>query len=213
MANYMKRYEEAAPAAKKSPEIKPRAVFGERLTRNVLVAAFALACVVSAKDMALSPDKNVLAVLQSAVESEWDENLGRLVYANSTLSEAISVFSPASSTLQLHQPCTSEVADVFTSAAPYIIYQPSQSVFAAAACEVTSVTRSGDESLYTVRTYCDNGLECLYFGLSSCFVEEGDDLPALTEIGSCGENQLIFEVRKNGEPLDASSLFLPGQVQ
>lgn len=214
MGNLVKRCQneisaDVVAAAKK----KSRPFIGEKLTRNVLIATFALACVVSARDMALSPDKSVLSVLQSAVESEWDENLGRLVYASNTLSDAIAVFSPAANSAQLFQPCFSQVADVFTDASPYIVYQPAEAVYTAAACEVTSITRSSDASLYTIRTHCDNGLECLYFGLSSCFVSEGDILPAQAKIGSCAENMLIFEVRKNGAPIDASSLFIPSQVQ
>lgn len=211
MGNFKKLSSVSVSEAEKPAAIKPRAIFGEKLTRNVLAAALVLACIVSAKDLALSPDKNVLSVLQSAVESEWDENLGRLVYANSTLSEAISVFSPAHKAMQLYQPCTSDIADVFSSSSPYIIYQPSQSVFAASSCEVTSITCS--DNAYTVRIYCDNGLECLYSGLSSCFVSEGDVLPARAEIGSCGKNQLFFEVRKNGTPIDASDMFISSKVQ
>lgn len=195
------------------PQKKSRPLIGEKLTRNVLIATFALACVVSARDLALSPDKSVLSVLQSAVESEWDENLGRLVYASNTLTEAIAVFSPAGSSPQLYQPCFSQVADVFTDDTPYIVYQPSQAVYSAASCEVVSVSCTGDDALYTIRTYCDNGLECLYFGLSSCLVSEGDVLPAQAEIGACTENSLIFEVRKNGASIDASSMFISQQVQ
>lgn len=212
MGNLVKRCQAETPeciAAQK----KNRPLLGEKLTRNVLIATFALACVVSARDMALSPDKNVLSVLQSAVESEWDENLGRLVYAGNTLTDAIAVFSPAANTPQLYQPCFSPVADVFTDDTPYIVYQPAESVYAAAACEVISISRAGDENLYTVRTYCDNGLECLYFGLSSCFVAEGDILPARAQIGACTDHSLVFEVRKNGAFIDASSMFVSRQVQ
>ena len=212
MGNLVKRLDTQASNADHAPAIKPRFVFGERLTRNVLTAAFVLACVVSAKDLSLSPDKNVLSTLQNAVKSEWDENLGRLVYANSTLSDAIAVFSPNSSTVQLYQPCTSQVADIYSAASPYIVYQPAQSVYAAAACEVVSVTYT-DNDCFSIRTVCDNGVECLYFGLSDCFVEEGDTLPARAPLGSCSENSLVFEVRKNGASIDASSLFVSGQVQ
>lgn len=213
MGNLVKRYQ-ADTIEKESvvPTQKNRPLIGEKLTRNVLFAALTLACVVSARDMALSPEQNILSVLQNAVESEWDENLGRLVYASSTLSDAIAVFSPGN-TAQLYQPCTSQVADVFSSDSPYIVYQPAEAIYAAAACEVTSITRAGDDQLYTIRTYCDNGLECLYFGLSSCFVAEGDILPARAEIGACKENSLIFEVRKNGASVDASSMFISQQVQ
>ena len=193
------------------PENRP--LIGEKLTRNVLIAALTLACVVGMRDMALSPEQSVLSVLQSAVESEWDENLGRLVYANSTLSEAIAVFSPSNSTTQLYQPCSSQVADVFSDDSPYIVYHPAETVRTAAACEVTGITRTGNEQLYTIRTYCENGLECLYFGLTSCFVTEGDILPAQAEIGACKENSLIFEVRKNGASVDASSMIVSQQVQ
>ena len=210
MGNMIKRCT-AAPEAKPVVQKKSRIAFGEKLTRNALVASFLLACVVGARDVMLSPEKNVLSVLQNAVESEWDENLGRLVYANSTLSQAITVFS-AQNQQSLYQPCTSLVADVFSDASPYIVYQPTQSILSAAACEITGVSYT-PELGYTVRTYCDNALECLYSGLSACFVSEGDVLPALAQIGSCAENELVFEVRKNGTPVDASILFIPQQVQ
>ena len=210
MGNMIKRCT-AAPEAKPVVQKKSRIAFGEKLTRNVLVASLLLACVVGARDVMLSPEKNVLSVLQNAVESEWDENLGRLVYANSTLSQAITVFS-AQNQQSLYQPCSSQVADVFSDASPYIVYQPAQSVLSAAACEITGVSYT-PELGYTVRAYCDNALECLYSGLSACFVSEGDVLPALAQIGSCAENELVFEVRQNGTPVDASVLFIPQQVQ
>lgn len=212
MGNLVKRCQVGIPECTTAQKMS-RPLIGEKLTRNVLIATFVLACVVSARDMALSPDKNVLSVLQSAVESEWDENLGRLVYASNTLTDAIAVFSPAATTPQLYQPCLSPVADVFSDDAPYIVYQPSESVYTAAACEVISVSCTGNENLYTIRTYCDNGLECLYFGLSSCFVAEGDILPARAQIGACTDHSLVFEVRKNGVSIDASSMFISQQVQ
>lgn len=213
MGNLIKRCSKESPAADKATDFKPRSVFGERLTRNVLAATFALACIVSAKDMLVAPDKTVLSVMQNAVESEWDETLGRLVYAGNSLSGALHVFSPVNNAPQLHQPSTADVADVFSDASPYIVYQPSETVCAAASCEVTSVTLSSSGTRYSVRTHCDNGLECLYFGLSSCFVSEGDVLPACAEIGSCHNNQLIFEVRKDGVSIDASDMFFTRQVQ
>ena len=190
MGNMIKRCT-AAPEAKPVVQKKSRVAFGEKLTRNALVASFLLACVVGARDVMLSPEKNVLSVLQNAVESEWDENLGRLVYANSTLSQAITVFSAQNQ---------------------QSLYQPTQSILSAAACEITGISYT-PELGYTVRAYCDNALECLYSGLSACFVSEGDVLPALAQIGSCAENELVFEVRKNGTPVDASILFIPQQVQ
>jgi len=212
MGNMIKRCREDSSAANTSaPSRKSRPLIGEKLTRNVLIAAFALACIVSARDMALSPDQSVLSVLKTGIEREWDDNLGRLVYASSTLSVASAVFSPSQQLL--HQPCNAQIADVFSAKSPYIVYQPAGKVYAAADCEVTAVLRSDEHGAYAVRTYCGNGLECLYFGLSSCFVSEGDVLPALADLGACDENQLIFEVRRKGVPVDASALFVSGQVQ
>jgi len=190
----------------------PKVSVGEKLTRNVLIASLALACVVSARNISVSQDQNVLGILQSAVESEWDANLGRLVYANSTLSEAISVFAGASSAT-LYQPCLSQVADVFSADTPYIAYQASDSVYTAAACEITSVTYHPETQSYSLRTHCENGLDCLYFGLSACFASEGDTLPARAPIGACERQNLIFEVRKNGVSVDASEYFVSEQVQ
>ncbi|MBR5231900.1 MAG: hypothetical protein IKW00_06605 [Clostridia bacterium] len=186
--------------------------FGEKLTRNVLIASLALCCIVSARNIHVSQDKNVLRVLQTAVESEWDDNLGRLVYANSTLSEAISVFANSSSSA-LYQPCLSQVADVFTSDAPYITYHAADSVYTAAACEITSVSYHPETQTYSLRAHCENGLDCLYSGLTSCFAAEGDPLPARAQIGICKDQKLIFEVRRNGASVDASEYFVSEQVQ
>ena len=210
MGNMIKRCPCISDA--KESRVSPRILFGEKLMRNVLVASLLLACIVGSRDMLLSPEKNVLTTLQTAVESEWDENLGRLVYTNNTLSQAIAVFSPTHNNVQLYQPCSTQVVDVFSDDAPYIVYQPSQRVLTAAACEVTSVSYTPTLG-YTIHTYCDNGLECLYSGLSACFAVEGDVLPAQAEIGSCNGKSLIFEVRKNGVSVDASTLFIAQQVQ
>ena len=200
------------PVAADEKTLRPRTVFGEGLMRNMLASTLVLACIVSVRTFLENPDMRVIPTLQSAIESEWDENLGRLIYANSSLSEAIAVFSPGILSNQLYQPCSTEVMDVFSTDTPYIVYQPAKSVFTATACEVSHVSKINADC-YIVRTSSANGLECLYSGLSNCYVSAGDVLPARTPIGACSENPMVFEVRKNGAPLDASTMFAEQQVQ
>ena len=186
--------------------LKTKPALGEKLMRNVLVAALLLCCVVSARDIAVSPDKTVLDVLQSAVESEWDENLGRLVYVNGALSDAIAVFSDNRQSA-LYSPCNGEAIGMFTQDTPYIVYEKAGKVFAAAGGEVLSVS-SVNESVYSVRIQSDNGVECLYHGLRQCSVSEGDAVAANAVIGSCGEERLCFEMRRYGAAVDASAMLM-----
>jgi len=198
--------------SKHIPDMNKKVPFAEKLTRNVLVAALLLCCVVGARDLSLAPDQTVLDVLQNAVESEWDDNLGRLVYVNSTLSDAIAVFSSSRQT-SLYQPSNGEVIDVFSPSAPYIVYHNAGTVYAAADGEVLSVTPDNNGQSYTIRIFSNQAFECLYYGLQSCNVHEGDVIEALSVIGECGDQALYFEVRQNGAALDASPFFIPRQAQ
>lgn len=180
---------------------------GEKLTRNVLVAALLLCCVVGARDMALPGEQSVIDVLQTAVRSEWDENLGRLVYVNGTVSDAIAVFSSAQQP-SLYPPSKGKVSDIFSKDSPYIMYADAGSVYAAAGGEVLSITKNADNDTCCIRILSKDAIECLYYGLRSCQVSEGEEVQAMTVLGDCMTGTLTFEVRRRGEAVDASAMFL-----
>ena len=196
---------EPADESKLSPKL-PKLFWGAHLTRNLCTATLLLCCAIGARDVMVNSEQTALEVLQTAVKSEWDENIGRLMYVNSSLSDAIAVFSPSAAAL--YQPSTAEVIDVFSDAAPYIVYGSAGKVYAAARGEVMSVDIT-NEHTYTVRLRCNDATECVYYGLKNCIVSEGDTVAAYAVIGDCEQNDLYFEVRKNGAPVDASALFIP----
>jgi murein DD-endopeptidase MepM/ murein hydrolase activator NlpD len=190
---------------------RKRIYWGEKLTRNVLVASLLLCALVGTRNIAISPEMPVLTAVQNAVESEWDENLGRLVYVNSSLSDAIAVFS-SNRSVHLPNPCSGKVIGTYAASTPYILYQNAGPIVAVADGEVLSRTNSAEDT-YSVRIRSANGIEYLYHGLKSCIVYEGDSIVAGVSIGDCADGELCFEMRKNGSNIDPSAYFVSAQRQ
>jgi len=204
------KFEPKKSAASPQGVTTPKVFWGEKLTKNVLMAALLLCCLISARDIAVSPETTILASVQNAVKSEWDENLGRLIYVNSAMSDAIAVFS-SPKTPRLSAPSTGKVVSVYSYEAPYLVYQNGGAVTAVAAGEVMSSVKT--EYGYAVRIFSEDGIEYLYHGLKECFVKEGDHVPIGALLGDCKEERLYFEMRKNGASIDPSAYVISAQVQ
>ena len=179
--------------------------FGERLTRNAAIATLVLLTVVGVRE-ALPQGDDIVQTMQQAVESEWDQNVGRLTYVNSTISDALQVFSGSARQTRLISPVTARAVQAWSAEAPYLLYENAGNVFAAADGEVSQIAHD-DASEYIVRLTHADGLNTVYYGLSSCFVAEGDPVRSDTLLGVSGSS-FAFEAARNGHALDVSDSLL-----
>lgn len=179
-----------------------RKSIGEKLTRNAAIATLLLLTVVALR--ASGPNgKNVLQVLQDTVESQWDQNVGKLTYVSNTLADSIQVFGRNGSSLQqLISPVSAQAIQAWADETPYMLYENAGNVFAAAPGEVTQIAHDNN-SEYIIRLSHSGGLNTLYYGLHECMVEEGDPVNANTLLGVSG-NSFAFEVQKNGKSVNCA---------
>lgn len=195
-------HSETAAEKREAAHVKPS--FGERLTRNLALSTLLLLCVAIARDVRLN-NTTVLEAAQRAVQSEWDENVGKLTYVSSVLSDSIAVFAPQDAHVPLCSPVAAQAAHAWTRDKPYAVYYTSGDVYAAAEGEVTGISHT-DGELYSVRLYHNFGLETLYFGLIACDVREGDTVRAGTKLGTAAHSEpFAFAARRDGVPLDTTA--------
>lgn len=188
-----------APVEKK----RPRSALGEKLTRNLAAATLVLLTVIGVKEASAPNGSSFLQAVQNAVESEWDENVGRLTYVGSMLSESVQVFGRAES-YDLQSPVCTPAVQAWSPASPYLLYENAGDVFAAAAGEVCDIYHDDDER-YIVRILHTNGLEGLYYGLDTCAVKEGDEVSASTLLGMSSGGEFALEMRRAGKSIDCSA--------
>jgi len=102
MSSNIKKVMPAASEASNSPARIKKPV-AEYLTRNMAVATLILLTVVGIRTAATPGGESLLTSLQNAVQSEWDENLGRLSYVSRSIGESVQVFSGQTGADQPHQ--------------------------------------------------------------------------------------------------------------
>lgn len=168
------------------------------------MATLVLLTVVGVREAAAPGGSTVLEAVQTSIESEWDENVGKLTYVGNMLTESVQVFGKSSRDDHLVSPVKAEAVQTFSANAPYLLYENAGDVFAAASGEVLSLSHD-DASRYTLRILHDNGLECLYYGLDSCVVQEGDLVDTSTLLGMSSGSAFAFEVRRSGKAIDAGA--------
>ena len=179
------------------PKQKP---FLEKLTRNVAVATAVLLGVVALRGTAANGGNFVQAV-KDIVESEWDQNVGRLTYVSSTLADSIQVFGGAQQ--EWICPVVGAAALTVSALSSGLRYEKAGAVYAAAAGEVTQIAHDDDER-YIVRVFHQDGISTIYYGLDSCAVREGDPVEADTVLG-VSSNAFAFEAQKYGKSIDISA--------
>lgn len=197
---------QAQPAATSKIEQpkKTKPDWKAKLTRNTAIAVCALLTVVGVQQSAASPDGTFLKAVQGAIESEWDQNVGRLTYVSGMLSDSVQVFSRSSRDLSdLIRPVQAQAVQAWSEETPYLLYQNAGNVYAAASGEVTAIAHD-DNSYYIIRLMHDNGLESLYYGLKSCAVQEGDPVTSDTLLGLAAP-EFAFAVQRGGQSLDCSA--------
>lgn len=184
-------------------QTRPRPRLGEKLMRNIAVATLVLAGVIGVREATLTNGTSVVKTLQNAIESEWDESLGRLTYVSSTLSESIQVFGSSAASYALQSPTRAQTVQAWSPTEPYHIYENAGDIYAVSSGEVMSVSCT-DNSQYIVRILHNNGLDCMYYGLDSCEISEGDTVSASTLLGTSTGGEFAFQARRNQEMIDCT---------
>ena len=121
MSSNIKKVMPAASEASNSPARIKKPV-AEYLTRNMAVATLILLTVVGIRTAAMPGGESLLASLQNAVQSEWDENLGRLSYVSRSIGESVQVFSGQTGAVELISPTSAQPANAFSAGEPYLRY-------------------------------------------------------------------------------------------
>lgn len=187
----------AAVTETPAPPVKGRLL--EKLTRNVAIATAVLLGVVVLRNTSANGG-DIVQTVKNIVESEWDQNVGRLTYVSSSLADSIQVFG--SRKPELICPVSGEAALTVSAVGPALRYEKAGKVYAAAAGEVTQIAHD-DEDRYIVRVYHEDGMTTLYYGLDSCAVQEGDPVDTETVLGVSSE-AFAFEAQKYGKAMDVA---------
>ena len=197
-SNIKKRSGDIPVSQPQPPRSKP--TLGSRLTRNAAIATLILLAVVGVRETGPA-GSGVLTAVRNAVESEWDQNVGKLTYVSGVLTDSIQVFGRSGETDgALVSPVTAKAVQAWSQEAPYLVYENAGNVFAAADGEVTQIAHD-DDARSIVRLSHRGGLDTVYYGLESCFVSEGDTVRVDTLLGEAG-GAFAFEAQKDGKPLD-----------
>lgn len=204
----MKRVE--AAAQREQPEIthalpeKPR--WGERLARNAALAGLLMVTVAAMRNAELPNGGTVLTAVRQAVDGEWDGHLGKISFVGRFLPETVAVFFESAPDAELTAPCFGSLSHAWTAEEPYLGYAgQDKRVFAVAAGQVMSVYHGSDEE-YILRVRHDDGLETMYYALSSVAVSEGEAVSVSTCLGQALPEGAVIEVRRAGRAIDPTDL-------
>lgn len=176
----------------------------ERLSRNTAIAGLVLLTIVGIRTAAAPDGDTLLHALQTAVQSEWDENLGRLSYVSSSIGESMQVFSGQKNAYQLTSPVSAQPSNAYSSEEPYLRYCYTGDIYAAAPGEVSAIMHDDNER-YIVRILHADALECVYYGLDSCYVQEGDEVSMQTVLGHSAQD-FVFQAYRLGKAIDCTAL-------
>ena len=184
--------------------------FGESLARNMALAGMLVLTVAAVRTASLPTGQTVLTAVQSMIDGQWNERLGKIDFVSNFFPETVSVFFDTSSSGALTAPCFGEVTHVFSKDEPYIAYQSSDGkVYAAAAGQVMSIAHGPAEEMI-LRVRHDDGLETLYYNLREISVREGDEVTESSCLGVLMAGQeAAVEVRRSGLAIDPKKLMQP----
>lgn len=184
---------------------KPRAwgIQMDRLLRNVAVAGALLLVIVAIRNTGATPTQSVFSALQSGLNMEWDESLGKLSFVSNLIPQSVqSVFGQRQSIAVL-APNNGEIVHAWSQAEPYIEMAGSVSdVRAAANGEIMSIAHGLEEEII-LRIRHENNTETLYGNLATCFMEVGDYVFEGDIVGVVLDDKpLAFELRQDGRSID-----------
>lgn len=198
MSSNIKKLEQAGPAERADAGKSNHRSLGDRLARNTAIAALALLTVVGIRQ---SGPEGFLQTMQHAVESEWDQNVGRLTYVGNTVAESIQVFGQNGTKLTC--PVAASATETWSQDTPFLLYENAGQVFAAASGEVSQIAHD-DEERFILRVLHPDGLSTVYYGLDSCLVQEGDSVDPNTLLGMAGP-VFAFETLRAGKAVNYTS--------
>lgn len=194
------------------PVSKPR--WGEKLIRNLSVAGMLVLTITAIRNEQLPSGSTVLTAVQEMINTNWDENIGKISFVSSILPESVAVFFETAPQAELTAPCFGEINHPWADQEPYIGYlSTDKMVYAAADGQVMSVSHGPDEERI-IRIRQENGLESLYYNLAGAFVSEGDVVSASVCIGEAlPDREVILEVRRAGLAVDPTALLSPREKE
>lgn len=179
-----------------------------KLNRNLAFLMLLMVCLASIYNHQLPDGQTVLTAIQSTVDDDWDESLGKITFVDNILPETLAVFFADDQTPALSLPCNGSLSHLWETHAPYISFIPaSPDIWAVADGEVMSLSSGAGEDL-TLRIRHEQGLETVYYHLSHVAVQEGDEVSAGDTIGQVASgHNLVLDVRKNGLSVNPTAFF------
>lgn len=178
-----------------------------KLTRNTAFLMLLLVCLASIHNQQLPDGRTVLTAVQSTVDQEWDESLGRITFVDNMMPQTLSVFFQEEETYSLSLPCNGTLVHLWETHAPYVSFDTAGSVLAIADGEVMSLSHDSADQL-SLRIRHENGLESVYYHLASTPLREGDMVSSGEAVGSLQEgHNLVLDVRRNGLSIDPVAYF------
>lgn len=179
-----------------------------KLNRNLAFLMLLLVCLASMHNQQLPNGQTVLTAVQSTLDENWDEGLGKITFVHHLLPETMAVFLEQPLTPpSLSLPCLGTLSHPWESHAPYISFIPSDDgAFSMADGEVMSLS-CGANGSHSLRIRHEGGYETVYYHLAETSVSEGEIVQAGSTIGRIGEDmQLVVDVRKDGLSINPLSL-------
>ncbi len=175
----------------------------DRLLRNIAVVGALLLVVVAVRNTGTTPTQSVFAALQSNVNVEWDESLGKLSFVSNLIPSSVQAVWNEQDTASVLAPSSGEVVHAWSEAEPYLELKSGVAdVRAAANGEIMSIAHGLDEELI-VRLRHDDNTETLYGNLAACYMDVGDYVFAGDIIATVLNGKpLAFELRKDGRSID-----------
>lgn len=194
------------------PVMKPR--WGEKLVRNLSVAGMLVLTITAIRNEQLPSGNTVLTAVQEMIDTNWNENIGKISFVSNILPESVAVFFDTAPQGNLTAPCFGEINHLWNEKEPYIGYLSKDAkVYAAADGQVMSVSHGPDEERI-IRIRQENGLETMYYNLSNTFVSEGNMVNPTVCIGEAlPDREVILEVRRAGRAVDPTALLSPREKE
>lgn len=182
----------------------------DRLLKN-LAWSCGLMLVILAMRTANQPGtQSVFSALETGMNTEWDESIGKLRFVSSFLPEEIrDVWKPVEEAA-VYAPVEGQIIHAWSEAEPYIELKGTErDVRAVADGEIMSIAH-GMEEERIVRVRHEDGTEALYGNLQECFHEIGDLVYAGEPIAVLmTDKPLAFEYRRDGRSIELKNGFLP----
>lgn len=186
------------------------AFHADRLIRNLAVAGALLLVVVAAKNADLPEARSVFSALQTSMDMEWDESVGKLSFVSNLLPEGIREVWNGGERLTVYAPLSGETVHAWSHSEPYIELKGAVTdVRAVADGEIMSVAH-GMEEERIVRIRHENGVESVYGNLLVCYEDVGEQVRAGEIFARVSPGEaLAFELRRDGRSVDPEGLLTP----